>query len=134
MAHNLKGNETEIRFLSGGGIVINTQQDVEVNCTNLIANTTSTEVNATTATVNADSVEVNSNTFDVNSTAATINAASLTLGVGGISAGGSGGGATTASYNGVLDIQGSLIVNGINFSTHIHGGGTIDGKTIQPIG
>lgn len=130
VSHNLKsGNETEIRFLSGGGIIINTSQnivancnDATVNCNTLTANTTTTEVNATTATVNATTVEVNSSDFTVNSDTATINSSSLTLAAGSISAGGGGGGGTNAAWQGDMIINGSLVVNGINFSSHLHGG------------
>lgn len=55
IVHNLgQGNETEIRLLAGGGVVINTAQDVEVNCdnANVIANT-SASINTPQLTVNA---------------------------------------------------------------------------------
>lgn len=123
VSHNLKsGSETEIRLLSGGGIIVNTSQDIVANCNNLTANTTTTEVNATTATVNATTVEVNSSDFTVNSDTATINSSSLTLAAGSISAGGGGGGGTNAVWQGDMIINGSLVVNGINFSSHLHGG------------
>lgn len=132
VSHNLKGNETEVRLLGGGGIVINTQQNVEVNCTNLSANTTNTTVNATSATVNSD-------TFSVNATTASISASSLTLGVGSISAGGEGGGDAGASYNGTLDIQGAFSVNGVDYTTfynkflsHTHGNGNNGSDTTAP--
>lgn len=47
--HNLgKGTETEIRLLKGGGIIINTNQDIEANCNNLTANVLTTTTLTTT--------------------------------------------------------------------------------------
>ncbi len=59
VVHNLgSGNETEIRLKAGGGVVINTFQDVEVNCAN--AQITATEsVGINTPLMNVDATTTN---------------------------------------------------------------------------
>lgn len=69
LVHNIgKSNETEIRLLIGGGVVINTTQDVEVNCQNLTANVEAeATVNATNVYLDATGVvDISASTMNVN--------------------------------------------------------------------
>lgn len=107
VVHNIGTSaETEIRFLEAGGIIINTNQDVEVNCENLIAN-----VNADT-TITTDNLTINA-ASNVDLTASTM---SVTVGE------------TTWSGNithtGNYTMTGIATFNGIIFNTHRHTGVT----------
>lgn len=88
------GNECEVRLKASGDIVINTNQNVEVNCKN--ANVTATQ-DITLACVNLD-VTATTATFDIGSTS--------WLGA--------------INHTGNYTMSGTLIFNGLNFSTHDH--------------
>lgn len=91
------GNECEVRLKPSGDIVVNTLQNVEVNCKN--ANITATQ-DITLACVN----------LDVTATTATFDISGGTTWLGNIT--------QTGNYT----IAGTLMFNGINFATHKHTG------------
>lgn len=62
VSHNLgTGNEVEIRLKASGDCIINTNQKVEVNCTDAVVNTTTVDVNATTGTFDIANTTWNGN-------------------------------------------------------------------------
>lgn len=103
--HNLgTAQETEIRVLAGGGIVINTNQDVTTNCKNMIANVEQTAI------INTNDLVIDAaNSIDMTTTTMTV-AATNTTWIGNIN--------QTGNYT----ITGTLLFNGINFNTHRHTG------------
>ena len=102
-------NECEVRLKASGDIVINTNQNVEVNCKN--ANVTATQ-DITLACVN----------LDVTATTATFDISGGTTWIGNIN--------QTGNYT----VAGTLLFNGINFATHKHTGvQTGPGNTGGPI-
>lgn len=102
--HNLgTAQETEIRILESGGIVINTNQDVTTNCKNMIANVEqNTTINTNNLVIEAAS------SIDISTATLTVTATNTTW-VGNINHTGGYTGAGTQTFNGVV------------FSTHKHG-------------
>lgn len=103
--HNLgKETETEIRLLKSGGVVINTNQDVEANCKNLNANV------ELIATINANDLVI-----DV-AQGIDLSAATMTVSV------------PSTSWSGAINHTGSIVNTGaitsntVTLSTHNHGG------------
>ncbi len=95
LVHNIgSGNETEIRLLKAGGIVINTNQDVGVNCKN--ANVVAQE-NITLDCQVLD-VTANSATMDINTT----------TWIGDI------------NHTGTINNTGAITSNTVTLSTHTH--------------
>lgn len=111
--HNLgQGTETEIRLLESGGIIINTNQDIEANCNNLIANVQQdTTLTTTNLTIDAAS------SIDITATTMTINVPNTTW-TGNINQTG------TYTQLGNYTATGVQTFNGIVFSSHKHTGVT----------
>jgi hypothetical protein len=62
VAHNLgTGNEVEIRLKANGDMVVNTNQNIAVNCTNAVVNATAVDVNASSMTVDVAATTWNGN-------------------------------------------------------------------------
>ncbi len=101
--------ETEIRILESGGIVINTNQDVTTNCKNMVANVEqNTTINTNNLVIDsAESIDITTTTLNI--------AATTTTWSGGITHVGSL--EHIGSYNGT----GTQTFNGVVFSTHKHG-------------
>lgn len=118
LVHGLgSGNETEVRLLKSGGVVVNTNQNVEVNCEKV-------EVNSKDFTINSDSFEVNSGSVQFASGSFDIGTGSYSL------AAGSGG----ATSSGTLQYSGSFILNGTPIENHSHGGVESGSSTTNPFG
>lgn len=118
LVHNIgSGRETEVRLLKSGGVVVNTNQDVEVNCTKA-------EVNSDDFTVNSDNVSFNSGSFSISS-------GIVDIGTGGYSLVAGEGGATSS---GTMRYSGSFILNGTPVENHSHGGVQSGGSRTEPFG
>lgn len=104
--------ETEIRLLADGGIIINTNQDIEVNCRNSTVNVEKhVEVNTNTAQVNVeDNVEVNTDTAVINVETKAEITCPLSIWEGDI------------EMKGRLDVDGEVLSNGIQLDAHTHNG------------
>lgn len=96
------GAETEVRLLKGGGVVVNTSQNVEVNCTD--------------AEVNSDSFTVNSDSFSVNSSSVDFSSSSFNIGTGSYSMSAT----ESATSTGTFSHNGSWVLNGKNVDGHTH--------------
>lgn len=118
--HNSRtGRETEIRLLSDGGIIINTNQDIVVNCDNSTLNVNEhTEVNTKSATVNVEEkVEVNSDTAEINiASEANITCPESTW-------------EGDINMTGRLAVKGEVVSNGVQLDAHIHAGVTSGNST-----
>lgn len=98
IAHNLGGgNEVEIRLKASGDCIINTNQKVEINCTDAV-------VNSDTSTVNSTMVEINAST-------GTFNIANTTW-------------TGNMIFNGNLTQAGIYTLDDIVMNSHVHGGVT----------
>lgn len=97
------GTENEVRLKASGDVVINTNQDVFVNCenANVIAQS---NISMTCANFNLDATS-----------SITMTAPSATISIGNTSWTGN------ASYNGNYTFSGTQTFNGVVFSTHVHG-------------
>lgn len=107
------GNEIEVRLKANGDLVINTNQNVEINCENMTANVNSkAEIIATDVSVDAsNSIELVTNTMTVTASGGTNWVGDITL---------SGNIIQTGNYT----LTGTATFNGIVFDTHKHLGVT----------
>lgn len=111
------GAETEVRLLKGGGVVVNTSQNVVVNCDG--------------AEVNSESFKVNSGSFEVNAGSVSFSSGSFDVGTGSYSLAAGSGGATSS---GTMNYTGSFILNGTPVESHTHGGVQSGGSNTEPFG
>lgn len=102
IVHNIgEFNETEVRLLAGGGVVINTNQDVEANCNN--------------ATINSNaSITMNCVDFSLDASNSITITSPATTWIGGIN--------QTGDYTltGNLIQTGTYTLNSVNINMHIH--------------
>jgi hypothetical protein len=117
------GNEVEIRLKANGDCIINTNQNVEVNCENLTANVnTRAEVYALDILVDAsNSIELTTNTMQVTAPGGTTWIGDITM-------------TGNLIQTGAYTLTGAATFNGIPFDTHKHlnvqpGVGTSGGPT-----
>lgn len=90
-----KPSETEVRILQGGGVVINTNQDVVANCTN--------------ASINAQqAINLSSSSLNITAGVASISIGNTTW-------------AGNIEHTGNYTMAGTATFNGIAFDTHKHG-------------
>lgn len=103
VVHNIgQPTETEVRLLIGGGIIVNTYQDVEVNCNNATV-TASSDI-----TMNCDNMSINA-ASNIDISAATMSVAvGTTTWSGGI------------NQAGDYSQSGTYTLDGININIHVH--------------
>lgn len=101
--HNLgKSTETEVRLLKGGGVVINTNQDVEANCANLNAN-----VQQTTTINTNDLIIEAASSVDLSAATAIIDIPTTTW-------------TGDINHTGSIVNTGAITSNTVTLSTHTH--------------
>ena len=104
VAHNIAtGTEVEIRLKMNGDVVVNTAQNVIMNCANATLNCDTSTVNSTTSTVNTSTAELACTT-------ASVTASTMTFDVG------------DTVWNGNVSYTGTITLNGIPFASHKHTG------------
>lgn len=105
------GNEVEIRLKANGDCIINTNQNVEVNCENLTANVnTRAEVYAPDILIDAsNSIELSTNTLQVTAPGGTTWIGNITM-------------TGNLIQTGTYSLTGAATFNGIAFDTHKHTG------------
>lgn len=120
LVHNIGGSECEIRLKPNGDVIVNSPNQVQVNCvTSEVNASSSTTINAPENTVNGN-MTVNGD-FTNTSGSFTVTSGSIAMSA-----------STGASMNAQFNMNGDIILNGKSVDNHTHKGVVAGGDETSP--